>query len=95
MDLYTIDLKNFANEDGLPIMDTIQFDRWTEKLGKERFREVLAEYIATFRPKFPLMHVSYDTMKNNIITIINIHKYSVFLFIIILNLIYMAKKQMF
>ena len=54
MDLYTIDLKKFANEDGLPIMDTIQFDRWTEKLGKERFREVLAEYIAMFRPKFPL-----------------------------------------
>ena len=67
MDLYTIDLKKFANEDGLPIMDSIQFKSWTEKLGKERFREVLAEYIATFRPKFPLMHVSYDTMKNNII----------------------------
>jgi len=31
MDLYTIDLKKFANEDGQPIMDTIQFDRWTEK----------------------------------------------------------------
>ena len=44
MDLYTIDLKKFANEDGLPIMDTIQFDRWTEKLGKERFREVLGIY---------------------------------------------------
>tara|TARA_Y100000782_G_scaffold110786_1_gene137742 strand:- start:5 stop:1243 length:1239 start_codon:yes stop_codon:yes gene_type:complete len=67
MDLYTIDLKKFANEDGLPIMDTIQFDRWTEKLGKERFREVLAEYIAMFRPKFPLNHISYEDMKDNII----------------------------
>ena len=46
MDLYTMDLKDFANEDGLPIMDSIQFKRWTEKLGKERFREVLSEYIA-------------------------------------------------
>jgi len=67
MDLYTTDLKEFANEDGLPIMDTIQFDRWTEKLGKERFREVLAEYIATYRPKFPLNHISYEDMKDNII----------------------------
>jgi hypothetical protein len=67
MDLYTTDLKEFANEDGLPVMDSIQFKRWTEKLGKERFREVLAEYIATYRPPFPLNHISYEDMKNNII----------------------------
>ena len=67
MDLYTIDLKKFANEDGLPIMDSIQFKSWTEKLGKERFREVLAEYITMFRPKFPLNHISYEDMKDNII----------------------------
>ena len=67
MDLYTIDLKKFANEDGLPIMNTNHFDSWTEKLGKERFREVLAEYIATFRPKFPLRQISYADMQKNII----------------------------
>ena len=32
-------------------MDTIQFDRWTEELGKEKFRELLAEYIATEKTK--------------------------------------------
>ena len=48
----TLNLKDYADENGLPIMDTIQFDRWTEELGKEKFRELLAEYIATERPKF-------------------------------------------
>ena len=71
MDLYTMDLKDFANEDGLPIMDSIQFKRWTEKLGKERFREVLSEYIATYRPKFPLNNISYQEMKDNIIQLSN------------------------
>ena len=71
MDLYTMDLKAFANEDGIPMMDSIQFKRWTEKLGKERFREVLAEYIATYRPKFPLNHISYQEMKDNIIQLSN------------------------
>ena len=27
-------------------MDTIQFDRWTEELGKEQFRVLLSQYIA-------------------------------------------------
>ena len=49
------------------IMDTIQFDRWTEELGKEKFRELLAEYIATERPKFPLKQISYEDMRKNII----------------------------
>ena len=66
-----MDLKDFANEDGLPIMDSIQFKRWTEKLGKERFREVLSEYIATYRPKFPLNNISYQEMKDNIIQLSN------------------------
>ena len=43
----TLKLKDYADENGLPIMDTIQFDRWTEELGKEKFRELLSEYIAT------------------------------------------------
>ena len=38
----TLDLKQYANENRLPVMDTIQFDRWTEELGKEKFRELLS-----------------------------------------------------
>ena len=63
----TLNLKDYANENGLPIMDTIQFDRWTEELGKEKFRELLAEYIATERPKFPFKQISYEDMRKNII----------------------------
>ena len=63
----TLNLKDYADENGLPIMDTIQFDRWTEELGKEKFRELLAEYIATERPKFPLKQISYEDMRKSII----------------------------
>ena len=63
----TLDLKQYANENRLPIMDTIQFDRWTEELGKEKFRELLAEYIAEHRPVFPLKQISYDDMRNNML----------------------------
>ena len=62
-----LNLKDYANENGLPIMDTIQFDRWTEELGKEKFRELLAEYIADNRPVFPLKKISYEDMRKNII----------------------------
>jgi hypothetical protein len=48
-------------------MDTIQFDRWTKELGKEKFREVLSEYIAEHRPCFPLKKISYEDMRKNII----------------------------
>ena len=64
-----LDLKQYANENRLPIMDTIQFDRWTEELGKEKFRELLSEYIAENRPEFPLRKISYDDMRNNIIAL--------------------------
>ena len=60
-------LKQYANENRLPIMDTIQFDRWTEELGKEKFRELLAEYIEKYRPVFPLKNISYEDMRKNII----------------------------
>ena len=63
----TLDLKQYANEYKLPIMDTIQFDRWTKELGKEKFREVLSEYIAEHRPCFPLKKISYEDMRKNII----------------------------
>ena len=62
-----LDLKQFADEGKLPIMDSIQFKRWTDEIGKEKFRELLSEYIAEYRPEFPLNHISYDDMKNNII----------------------------
>ena len=64
-----LNLKDYANENRLPIMDTIQFDRWTEELGKEKFRELLSEYIAEHRPVFPLRKISYDDMRNNIIAL--------------------------
>ena len=38
----TLNLKDYADENGLPIMDTIQFDRWTEELGKENTGAVFA-----------------------------------------------------
>ena len=63
----TLDLKQYANENRLPVMDTIQFDRWTEELGKEKFRELLAEYIEQNRPVFPLKKISYEDMRKNII----------------------------
>ena len=63
----TLNLKDYANENGLPIMDTIQFDRWTEELGKEQFRVLLSEYIADNRPVFPLKQISYEDMRKNII----------------------------
>ena len=62
-----LDLKQFADENRLPIMDSIQFKNWTDEIGKEKFRELLSEYIAEYRPEFPLMHISYDEMKKNII----------------------------
>ena len=62
-----LDLKQFADENRLPIMDSIQFKRWTDEIGKEKFRELLSEYIAEYRPEFPLNHISYEDMKNNII----------------------------
>ena len=63
----TLNLKDYANENGLPIMDRIQFDRWTEELGKEQFRVLLSQYIAEHRPKFPLKNISHEDMRKNII----------------------------
>ena len=45
-----LDLKQFADENRLPIMDSIQFKNWTDELGKEKFRELLSEYIAEYSP---------------------------------------------
>ena len=67
----TLDLKQFADEGKLPVMDSIQFKSWTDEIGKEKFRELLSEYIAEERPCFPLNKISYQEMKDNIIKLSN------------------------
>ena len=44
-------------------MDQQTFETVTNDLGKEKFRELLAEYIAEVRPKFPLKQISADVMR--------------------------------
>ena len=39
-------LSKYADENKLPIMDQQTFETVTNDLGKEKFRELLAEYIA-------------------------------------------------
>ena len=58
-----MNLKDHTNTDGLPIMDQQTFETITNDIGKEKFREELAQYIAEHRPKFPLKEISYDIMR--------------------------------
>ena len=58
-----MNLKDHTNTDGLPIMDQQTFETITNDIGKEKFREELAQYIADNRPKFPLKKISYDIMR--------------------------------
>ena len=58
-----MNLKDHTNTDGLPIMDQQTFETITNDIGKEKFREELAQYIADNRPKFPLKEISYDIMR--------------------------------
>ena len=58
-------LEKYADENKLPIMDQITFERYTNEIGKEKFREDLAEYIATHRPKFPLKKITKDDVRND------------------------------
>ena len=60
-----LDLNRYKNEDGLPIMDQQTFEMVTNTIGKEKFREQLSEYIAQYRPKFPLKEISYDIMRQS------------------------------
>ena len=53
-------LKEYANENGLPIMNQGEFEHHTDRIGKEQFRLDLAEYIANNRPVFPLKEISED-----------------------------------
>ena len=56
-------LSNYADENKLPIMDQQTFETITNEIGKEKFREDLAQYIADNRPKFPLKEISYEAMR--------------------------------
>ena len=67
----TLNLKDYADDRRIPIMDSIQFKNWTDEIGKEKFRELLSEYIAEHRPEFPLNVISYEEMKDNIIKLSN------------------------
>ena len=50
--------EKYINRNKLPIMDQQTFEKITNDLGKEKFREELAEYIARVRPVFPLKTIS-------------------------------------
>ena len=58
-------LYKYANENKLPIMDQITFERYTNQIGKEQFRLDLSEYIAKERPVFPLKHITLEEVRKD------------------------------
>ena len=58
-------LSNYANENGLPIMDQLTFERITNNIGRDQFRLDLADYIEKNRPVFPLKQISFEDMKQS------------------------------
>ena len=52
-ELYNV-LKASADHNNLPVMNTSQFIATVEKYGKEEFRKVLADFITTEKPPYPL-----------------------------------------
>ena len=58
-------IKKYADQNGLPIMDQITFERLTNNIGKEQFRLDLADYIEKYRPVFPLKKISLDDVRNS------------------------------
>ena len=68
--LYQV-LKDNANEKGLPLIEGKLFDALTEEYGREKFREVLADYIEKERPEFPLKQISHEDMRNTFIKLLN------------------------
>src|SRR6056300_554997 len=58
-------LKNYADENGLPIMDQQTFERYTNDIGKEQFRLDLADYIEKNRPVFPLKKITLDDVRES------------------------------
>ena len=47
-------IRKYADQNGLPIMDQLTFERITNNVGKDQFRLDLADYIEKYRPVFPL-----------------------------------------
>ncbi len=58
-------LKEHRNDVGLPILNEGEFKWCTDTYGKDAFREILAEYVATERPPFPFKKLSYSDMIEN------------------------------
>ena len=58
-------LYKYVNENKLPIIDQITFERYTNEIGKEKFREDLAAYIEKERPVFPLKQITKDEVRND------------------------------
>ena len=45
-------IRKYADQNGLPIMDQLTFERITNNIGKDQFRLDLADYIEKYRPVF-------------------------------------------
>ena len=58
-------LKQYANENGLPIMDQQSFEKITNDIGRDQFRLDLSEYIEKYRPKFPLKKITLDDVRTS------------------------------
>ena len=58
-------LKQYANENKLPIIDQIAFERITNDIGRDKFRLDLADYIEKYRPVFPLKKITLDDVRNS------------------------------
>ena len=58
-------LKQYANENKLPIIDQIAFERITNDIGRDQFRLDLADYIEKYRPKFPLKKITLDDVRTS------------------------------
>ena len=60
-------IRKYANQNGLPIMDQLTFERITNNVGKDQFRLDLAEYIEKYRPVFPLKKISLDDVRTSFV----------------------------
>ena len=58
-------LKQYANENKLPIIDQIAFERITNDIGRDQFRLDLADYIEKYRPVFPLKKITLDDVRDS------------------------------
>ena len=60
-------LNDYVDENKLPIMDQLAFERITNDIGKEQFRLDLADYIAEYRPVFPLKKITLDDVRTSFV----------------------------